>query len=102
MSRFNSQRLAAITACLLGLTFPASAQDADADDIAAYTCRSLLLASGEEREGTILVLHGYLLGESKQSRYDPEKLGAATDKLLEHCIENPDASALETLRKAKG
>ena len=79
----------------------APAQNAAADDIGAYSCRNLLLASGDEREGTILVLHAYLLGEAKQTRYDAEVLGAATDRMLDACIDHPEQPALDALRKAK-
>ena len=99
--KLGSLVAALLVAVTLSTVSGAHAQDADADDIGAYTCRSLLLASGDEREGTILVLHAYLLGEAKQTRYDPEALGAATDLLLDACTEKPDALALDTLRKVK-
>ena len=56
------------------------------------------MASGEERDGAVLVLHGYLLGEKKQLKYDSDVLSVATDAFLSHCIDNPDSQALKALR----
>lgn len=98
----SDKALAAIlpTLTIFGVLL-ATASDAAEDtgkSIAAVTCRDVLLASGEDRDGFVLVLHGYILGESKQLTYDSDLLATATDNFLDACIASPDASALSTMR----
>jgi len=76
-----------------------NAQDEELTDIGSITCRDVLLSSGEVRDGVILVLHAYLLGEAKQLTYDDNVLGEATDRFLDACIAKPDTQALATLRE---
>ena len=77
----------------------ASAQDDQMTDLGAITCKDVLLASGEDRDAVILVVHAYLLGEAKQLTYNDNVLGGATDRFLEACIAAPDTQALATMRK---
>lgn len=88
--------VAIIGPCLTGL---ASAQESGIRDLRSVTCRDVLLASGDERDGIVLVLHAYLLGEAKQVTYDVDALAEATDRFLDECIAQPDAQALQTMRK---
>lgn len=77
----------------------AAAQEAGSKDLRSVSCRDVLLASGEERDGIILVLHAYLLGEAKQPTYNSDALAEATDRFLDACIEEPKAQALGTMRR---
>ena len=95
------------TGLLLGLTVAmlsisqselAIAQDEEIKDLSTVSCRDVLLAHGEERDGVILVLHAYLLGEAKQLTYDANELAEATDSFFDACLEDPAAQALGTLR----
>lgn len=88
----------AIVGCIVGTPDVANAQEDELKDISSITCKDVLLASGEIRDGVVLVLHGYLLGEAKQLTYDTDVLADATDLFLDACIANPDAQALATLR----
>lgn len=85
---------------LTGLAFvaPAAADGHGTKDLSTVTCKDVLLASGEERDGIVLVLHAYLMGEAKQPTYDADVLAEATDRFFEACISEPDAQALKTLR----
>jgi len=65
-------------------------------------CVLMLLASGAARENLILVMHADFLGEAKQLDFNAFELAAATDRLLDTCIAEPDAQALKTLREAVG
>jgi hypothetical protein len=87
-----------ITSFVVGVPSIANAQEDEFKDIGSITCKDVLLASGEVRDGVILVLHGYLLGEAKQLTYDSDVLAEATDRFFDACIAAPDAKALETLR----
>ena len=91
---------ALMVAGLASLAFvaPAAADGHDTKDLSAVTCKDTLLASGDDRDHIILVLHAYLLGEAKQLTYDADALAEATDRFFDACIAKPDAQALETLR----
>jgi len=99
----NSKKLTIILSALavasILFSTGSSAQESAEKDLSAVTCRDVLLAAGEDRDGFVLVLHGYLLGESKQLTYDADVLADATDKFFEACLETPDASALSTMRE---
>lgn len=90
--------VAALAAFAIGTPGVANAQEDESKDISSITCKDVLLASGEVRDGVVLVLHGYLLGEAKQLTYDSDVLADATDQFLDACIADPDAQALATLR----
>jgi hypothetical protein len=84
-------------ACL-ALISPAVADEHDTKNLSTVTCKDVLLASGDERDGIVLVLHAYLLGEAKQLTYDADVLAEATDRFFETCIAKPESQALKTLR----
>ena len=77
----------------------AAAEGEESKDLRTVSCRDVLLAHGEERDGIILVLHAYLLGEAKQPVYDADALAEATDRFFDACIDEPEAQALGTLRE---
>lgn len=86
-------------ACMAFVTSDAATADEHtARDLSAVTCKDVLLASGEDRDGIILVLHAYLLGEAKQLTYDVDVLAEATDGFFETCIAKPESQALKTMR----
>ena len=79
---------------------PASAQE-DGDAVLVVGdigCRDLLLQLGAEQDRTISFLHGYSAGSAGRSEVDTQALTLATSRLLEACIEDPDASALTILQ----
>ena len=82
----------------LAVFTPAVADEHDTKDLSTVTCKDVLLASGDERDGIVLVLHAYLLGEAKQLTYDADVLAEATDRFFDACIAKPDSQALKTLR----
>ena len=85
---------------LAGLAWvaPAAADGHGTKDLSTVSCKDVLLASGDERDAVVLVLHAYLLGEAKQLTYNADVLAEATDRFFDACIAKPDAQALETLR----
>lgn len=80
------------------LVSPAIADEHGTKDLSTVTCKDVLLASGDERDGIVLVLHAYLLGEAKQLTYDADVLAEATDRFFDACIAKPESQALKTLR----
>ena len=83
----------------LAFVAPAAADGHGNKDLSTVICKDVLLASGDDRDAVVLVLHAYLLGEAKQLTYDADVLAEATDRFFDACIAKPDAQALETLRK---
>ncbi len=90
--------LTSVAILLTGAPDAAFAQDAEMKDLSTVTCRDVLLAHGEDRDGVILVLHAYLLGEAKQLTYSADALAEATDRFFDACLDDPAAEALSTMR----
>lgn len=65
-------------------------------------CRTLLRLSGEERDYTLLYLHGFVSGRSNQQLLPVKDLAEATDRLIDECIERPSAKALPVLEQLRG
>ena len=63
-------------------------------DLSTFDCRTLLTMNGEYRDNAVLFLHGYVSGQKKPTVIDLAPMAAATDKIIDHCISNPNANAL--------
>jgi hypothetical protein len=67
-------------------------------------CRTLLRLNGDERAFTLLYLHGFVSGKSNQLLLPTEELAAATDRIVDHCIDKPGDKLLpvfEQVRKSR-
>jgi hypothetical protein len=67
-------------------------------------CRTLLRLNGDERAYTLLYLHGFVSGKANQLLLPTEELAAATDRIVDHCIDKPGDKLLpvfEQVRKAR-
>jgi hypothetical protein len=64
-------------------------------------CRTLLRLSGEERDFTLLYLHGFVSGRANQQLLPVKDLAEATDRLLDHCIDRPSDKALVVLEQLR-
>ncbi len=69
----------------------------DSKDISSVSCKDTMRLSGGDRDITIGVIHGYLLGKSGTSKYKSARLADATDEFIETCLDNPKAKAIETM-----
>lgn len=78
---------------------PSFAQDKETRDLNNYTCKDIKRLSRGDRDVEIGVLHAYLLGKKGVTKFNVEKLSEATDQFIEYCLDNPNAKALETMRK---
>lgn len=65
-------------------------------------CRTLLRLSGEERDFTVLYLHGFVSGRMNQMQPQVKGLSEATDKLIDRCIDKPSEKALVVLESLRG
>lgn len=65
-------------------------------------CRTLLRLSGDERDFTILYLHGFVSGRVNQQLLPVKDLAEATDRLIDECIDKPSAKVLGVLEHVRG
>jgi hypothetical protein len=59
---------------------------------------TIMRLSGGDRDISLGVIHGYLLGRKGTSKYQSEKLAEATDDFVESCLDNPTAMAIKTMK----
>ena len=90
----------ALLPCFLG---PAMA-DADDEtvDIGQISCREMLKMEGEERDLTLIFIHGFVSGENAAPELDELELSDATETILDTCIDNPSESVLSVFHKVRG
>jgi hypothetical protein len=62
-------------------------------------CRTLLRISGDDRSYTLLYLHGFVSGKTGQLRLDVQTMSEVTDRVLDHCIDNPSDKLLPVFEK---
>lgn len=113
MNRFNPHQvrttsLSALAVALAGALVAGTvhAQSAPAlgpqqQAINELECRTLLRLSGDERDFTLLYLHGFVSGRKNQLLLPIVDLSLATDKLIDRCIENPKDKALAVLEQVR-
>lgn len=80
----------------LGITrAKAFAQSPSKTNIQEITCRTLLKMDGDEEEFTLIFFHGFMSGRNNQLIVDAPDLTKTTDRILDYCINNPNASLLK-------
>ena len=87
------------SALCFGGTTTYSGELSETKDLKDSQCRDVMILSGEDREIAIAFVHGYMLGKKNTTRYVPEKLGEATDKFMDYCLDNPKDNALAAFEK---
>ena len=70
--------------------------------IGELDCRTLLRLGGEERDFTILYLHGFVSGRTNQQLLPVKDLAEARDRLIDRCIDKPADKALGVLEQVRG
>lgn len=101
MSRTNVSSCALIAALTLQST-AAGAQGTpvmSTVDLATLDCRTFLQMEGDNRENTILFLHGYVSGQAKQTRIELGPISEATDRIVNECIDKPAGNLLSVFTK---
>ena len=95
--------LVAAAAIAVAALSGASAQDENLIlQMGEFTCKDMLIRSGFERDFTVAYMHGFMSGKMNETEFDVAKLTAATDAVLEYCIQNPDATILSAFEQARG
>ena len=68
-------------------------------DLNTVDCRTLLKMSGDERKNTVVFYHGILTGMNKETTVDVSKLSEITDKVVDQCIDKPNAVLLKVFQE---
>lgn len=69
--------------------------------IGELDCRTLLRLGGDERDFTILYLHGFVSGRINQQLLPVKDLAEATDRLIDRCIDKPAEKVLGVLEQVR-
>lgn len=82
--------------------WPAYAQDQGVKvNIDQVSCREMLKMTSDERDFTMIFLHGFMSGKKGQIEFDGPALTEATDQVLDACIGSPDDSLLSVFEKVR-
>ncbi len=66
------------------------------NDITALTCKDIMSSDDRGRELSMAYMHGYLNGKAGSTALELDKNAALTDKVRDHCLDNPTAKFVET------
>ena len=58
-------------------------------DLNTLDCRTLLKATEDARDAIVSFYHGMITGMTKEMSVNIPALAETTDKVIEHCIDNP-------------
>lgn len=97
-TKSNILRLVATGLMLSAFSGPTFAQEPTTVEIEKVTCRDLLLMY-DDQEATLVFFHGFMSGKKGEMLYDDKGLTESTDKILEHCVDNPAVSVLSVFEK---
>ena len=97
----STARTLALIAALASLAGPAGAQDNLNRTIDQYKCRDVMRESGANRDIAIAFLHGFLLGKSGSQNFNLDALHKQTEAFVEHCLNNPDGKAVDSMMAVK-
>lgn len=85
---------------LLSMTIPASRIEAlERLDLTTVSCKEMLLMEGDQRDSTIVFFHGMMIGKNGSTVLDAQTLSNTTDKVLEHCVNNPQDKLISVFEK---
>ena len=68
-------------------------------DLNNFLCKDLMRMDGADRDISMGVYHGYMLGIKGTTKYDDKKLADITDKIIEYCLDNPSVKTLDAFSK---
>ncbi len=78
---------------------PVQAQEPEAlggaIDISQTDCRTLLKMENEEQDFVLVFFHGFMHGKNNNTILNDLALGKTTDKIIDHCIDNPQDKVLK-------
>lgn len=65
-------------------------------------CRRLLKLNDSDKEAAIMFFHGYISGKNSELTVDVPALSEVSDKVIDHCIDNPNDKLLSTFEQYRG
>ena len=68
-------------------------------DLTTLDCRTFLQMEGDNRNNTLLFLHGYVSGQAKQTKIDLGPVAESTDRIINQCIDKPSDNLLAVFTK---
>ena len=71
----------------------------EARDLGAPLCKDVMRMSGQDREVSIALAHGYVLGKKGTTKYVIENLAEITDEFVEYCLDHPTDNALQSFER---
>ncbi len=63
-------------------------------DAGTLACRYMLKLNDNDREATMAYYQGFMSGKKNELLVDVERLGDISERVLDHCIDNPNDSLL--------
>ena len=84
---------------LSGISVVKAQEPQDEINLTTIDCRTLLQMDGDDQDSTILFFHGFMTAKNNESVILVDKLGEATDNVVNYCIDNPDETLLNTFTK---
>ena len=101
MLKRNIAVLAALpVTALLSLSVTAMAADKpEMRDLSEFSCKDVMILSGQDRDISIAFVHGYVLGKNDTTKYEIDKLAKITDAFLDYCLDHPAEKALASFEK---
>jgi hypothetical protein len=99
MSKFQHILTAIVVAAVfcVSLAGVSVAGTNESKDLNTISCKDIMRLSGGDRDISMGVIHGYLLGKKGTSKYKSDRLAEATDEFIETCLDNPKAMAIKTM-----
>ena len=101
MSKLQSLFIALVTLTVLlfGVSGVSAEEKAGMNDLNDYLCKDVMRLSGEDREVSLALVHGYRLGKMGTTQFDTQALAEITAKFLDYCLDNPNEKALASFEK---
>ena len=101
MFRFCVRAFAVGTVAAMSLTGVSTlaAEQPQKRDLGKFSCKEVMILSGQDRDIALAFAHGYVLGKKGTTAYDLDALAKVTDKFLDYCLDNPKANALASFEK---
>lgn len=64
-------------------------------DISTIDCRTMLKMESDEQDYTLIYFHGFKSGQANEVIFNGPELLAATDAIMDYCIDNPSAPLMK-------
>ena len=66
-------------------------------NLSEVTCKNLLDANNFDRMAVLMLYWGFVAGKQNNLEFDSEKMQAATEKLMDVCVEDPDKTIFSAI-----